>query len=268
MLDLVVVPALLGFLIKICLLIAGRNSLKKNNFSALLLICTIHSICECATLISLSNGSDVELLFRAYYVLIIWWFGFSLIYASEIANISDKLRTSVLAITSVLTVLLLFTDLVISGYHSNGYSITANREQYYGFAPLFVLLTMIVSVALLTRVSFSQKYELKNKIQASYLLMAFAAPFVVIFAVIVAIQLGFKMNAMMAFPVATTLFFIFIVRSENNHRLVDIRRFLPWSKENKFANEVINIANQYSRNDVSNKDAHKLSDRACGKSMH
>ncbi len=255
MLDLIVVPSLIGFLIKLYFIYISRSSISKNNFSALLLICAFHSLCECVTLISLSFGNNVELLFRMYYVLIIWWFGYSFIYACEISNLNKLFQKSALLTTVVISALILLTDLVISGYHSNGFSITADRERFFGIAPAFVLLMSVASIAILVVVKTSSKSETKNKVKAHFLLIAMLVPVVVITAVIIAMTLHLKMNAMIAFPVATTLFFLFIIQSEKKHKLSDMLRFNPFSLESKFTNEMRDIAKRFASNEITLKES-------------
>ena len=231
MTHLVVIPSLIGFLIKAVLLYLGKISLIRNNFGFLVLICAIHSYCEFVTLVFLSQGSNVELLFRLYYVLIIWWFSFSLIYGLELSKVRKNYRTSIIFISVCMTFLLTFTDYIISGYYFNGYSITAIREKYYLIAPIYLLFVIITSTTVLIRALRSKRHSNRRKARIGFFLIALSAPFAVIFIIVIAMQLGFKINAMIAFPVATAIFFLFVLKSDPHEKLSDIRTLLPFLKK-------------------------------------
>ena len=92
LLSLLVLPALLSFILKAVILYCERKSLKRNNFTTLLYICALQSICEVVTFYSYLNGSDVELLFRLYYILIVWWLAYTLIYIADVIKLSNKVK--------------------------------------------------------------------------------------------------------------------------------------------------------------------------------
>jgi len=254
LLSLVILPALLSFMLKAVILFCERKSLKRNNFTTLLYICTLQSLCEVITFFSYMNGSDVELLFRLYYILIVWWLAYALIYIVDVLTLSNRVKYFVAFIASGLSIVLLFSDLIISDYYSIQYSITAVKEQYYWMYQVFVLGIILSSIAILLRSLFWPK-NIKLQTQSYYLFIALIIPFVTIIGVTLLMQAGYQINMLMILPVATLLFVVFVVKCEKHHELVDIRRLLPWSKENKFASQMNLIASRCSLGEISLKEA-------------
>ena len=254
LLSLAVLPALLSFIIKIAILYCERKSLKRNNFTTLLYICALQSICEVVGSLSYLNGADVELLFRLYYILIAWWLTYTLIYIADVIKLGNKVKYFSAFAAGMLSIALLFSDLIISGYFDIQYSITAVKEQYYWVYQVFVLGIILSSVAVLLKNLIWPK-NTKLQTQSYYLLVALIIPFVAIVGVGSLMLVGYQINMLMILPVATLLFVFFVVKCEKYHGLVDIRRLLPWSKENKFASKVNLIASRCSLGEISLKDA-------------
>jgi hypothetical protein len=165
-----------------------------------------------------------------------------------------------LIVAASFTVILFVTDLIISGYYSIGYSITAHREQYYFAYQAYVIGLIIVSLILLIKTYLSSN-DKTLKAQCFYLSLGFLAPFLTIFTVTILMQLGYKINMLMLLPISTAIFVIFVVKCENEHKLIDMKRLLPWSKENKFSAQVNLIANRFAESELDLKAANKEFER-------
>ncbi len=253
----IVIPAFLSLLIKLFLLFGSRNSKLTSSFTMLLYICMLQSLCEVVTFFSYLGGNDVEILFRAYYVFLIWWVGFSFIYTSEVISLPRGFSYVTCTIATILTIMLLFTDTILSGYYSIGYSITAVKAKFYGAYQFYIIGLITTSMVLLLKQVFKKEQSSEIQIKSLYLFIGFAAPFATIFIVTVLMQLGYKINMLMVLPIATAIFVIFVVKSESNHRLTDIRRLLPGSLERNVSNDLMNIMDNYTLHKISYKDAVK-----------
>lgn len=237
------IPAVICFFIKSFLIFRSWHSLAKNSFSALLLICTLHSLAEICIIFSVVSGSDSEFMFRTYYIVSSWCLGMALIYILDFSNCHTNFKYLTYTATIFITGLFFLTDIIISGYTLEGHIITAIKSPNYWVFSLFAV-TCIFSSVLLLLASIRQVDSLIKKVKALYLLLGLVAPFIGVLAILSLIQMGININAVAIIPVLTLAFFIFIIASESTHEISDIRRFLPWSPESKLASEVINIVNQ------------------------
>jgi len=65
---------------------------------------------------------------------------------------------------------------------------------------------------------------------------------------------GIQVNAIALLPIGTTLLVLITLKAENNHSLTDIRMYLPFSKERKISQDLIQIMSDYS---ISEKEYKK-----------
>ena len=258
---LIILPALVSLLIKSSLVFISRYSIKQNYFTALLFICFFQSLCEVVTFFLYFSGHEVGFLFRLYYVVLIFWITFSLLYILEFKKINAAYGYAALAIATVLSGVIFSTDFIVSGYYWIGYSITAVREQFYWSYQIFVFASIILTIGLL--IHSVKKSTLQNKTQSKYLLAAYSIPYSVILTVSVLMALGFKINMLMILPISTAISLAFIVLSEENHQLVDLRRLLFWSPESKSSRKLNIIFRQLDKGEISLFDAEKAFQRVC-----
>ncbi len=248
----IVIPAILGFLIKLYLLYLNRFSLTRDKsvFTALLGACTLHSLCEVIGFSLWISGHDVNVLYRLYYVLTTWFLCFILLYALEVSIKIKWLGYVFMLISFFISALLLSTDVVISGYINNNGVLNSNKsEQYWIFKAYVFSLILISLLSLIWKTLASQ-----DKKKSIYVLVAILAPFTVIAVVMVLVDFGYRVNSMAVIPVATTFMFLFIVLSENDHLLTDIKRSIPWSKESRIAYKSVLLMEQFSRKEITRKE--------------
>ncbi len=237
------VPALISFSIKWFFLLASRDSLKSGNFTTLLAVCALHSLCEVFTFGSFLLGADAELLFRFYYVALTWWVTYSFIYASEASRtFSSIIHNIAISISIIITLLFVFSDIIISGYYYNGYSLTAHKEQGYWIFQIHALVFIFTSLGILAKEAFFTKTTPESKTQSFFVFWALLTPFLSLAALIITMQMGYKVNALMIIPVTTAIFFLLIIKSEPEHDLTDFKRFIPFSPENRFARKMNRLA--------------------------
>ena len=249
-----VIPAVISLLIKAALVIYNKSSLSKNYFTAILVVCLLHSCCEVAAFYSFFQGKDIDLLFRTYYVLTIWWLTFSFIHSKYVAGIK-KFNYVFLLFATILSGLLLFTDILLSGYIEKGYSITAIKEEYYSLLLIFLLLNIFGAIFVLSWKLFFKQNSIQKETQCFYLLISFITPFTVAIAIIVSVYFNWGLSAIGILPIANLLFFLFIIKSENFHHITDIKRYLPWSIENKLSKTGNEIIIKCARGEISLKEA-------------
>ncbi len=248
----IVIPAIFGFLIKLYLVYVNRFSLTKEKsvFTALLAACTLHSLCESIGFSLWAAGNDVSALYRLYYVLTTWFLCFMLLYALEVSVKAKWLGYAFMFGASIISFLLLFSDFLISGYVDNDGVLNSKKSEGYWIFKVYVFSLMIISlVSLLLKI-----FKSKEKKKSIFVLTALLAPFAVIVAVMVLIDMGYRVNSMAVIPIATTFMFLFIVLSENRHLLTDIKRSLPWSKEGIVAHKTAIEFEKRFRNEITRKE--------------
>lgn len=257
----ILIPAVLGLLIKAYLLFVSRRSLHKTNFLMILCVCTLHSLCEIVTYSTFLLGKDATVLFRIYYILSVWWICYAFVYTCDVAKMKKIWTYTPIFLCCIISLLFGFTDIIISGYKSIGYSITAVKSSHYWIFQVFALSLITLSLVSLVKVIILND-DVIQKVQSIYLLLGFMAPFVTIICVIVFMQLGYKINAIAIVPIATTSFFIFLIYSEKSHGLIDIRCFLPWSPQGMYRREVRRIANLFTLQQINMAEAKRQQEKA------
>lgn len=253
-----ILPAIFSLFIKLYLLYISRYSIKSRTLSAftgLLAACALHSLCEAVGFSLWLIGKEIESLYRLYYVLSVWCLYFTLSYTIEVIKGKNWINYVYIAYTSVLTVLLLSTDKIISGYVTNGYILNANKSELYWLFNLFAFSLIGISISLLVKTIFNPNTLKQEKTQASYLLLGLLSPFLAVVTVITLIALGVSISSMAVIPIATTALFLFTVMSENKHFITDLKRSLPWSQESKAAAEYNLIQSKLIKGDISMKQA-------------
>lgn len=255
---LLMVPATISFLIKAFILWVARETLSLKQptiLVGLVAIAMLHNITEVVGFSLLVQGENPEYLFRIYYVLTLALLGYVSAYALKVSNLNLPLaRPIYLAAGGIVSVLLLIPGPVIDGYHNIGYSVTANRGDFYWMFQLLVLFFLISTIVYLI-LGYRRSSEAETKIGCIYTLLAFFPLVLVCGGVIALMAAGIKINATVVIPIATTLFIIITVATEARHRSTDIRRYLPWSREWQLVRKLLATVSDFSLGKIPLKNA-------------
>ncbi len=251
-------PAAISFFIKIAILWFARETVsfgRPTILLGLILICAMHNVCEFLTYSNFLAGKSPDLLFRSYYVLLCGMLAYMLAYAAEVSNLKPKwLYPLLVAICTIVGSAILFTDLVVAGYTTIGYSITAIRAEHYWLFQLTAL-PLLISTAAVLIAGYIKSDEHIIQIRCLYTLLGLAPLIICIISVIVLMAMGFKINAMMIIPISSTLFILITLKTEAQHRLTDVRRMIPYSIERTTSNEIQNVISNYAMENKSHKEA-------------
>ena len=177
------------------------------------------------------------------------------LYVSEITKLNFTKSKALLAFSGLIVITTIaFSDLIVSGSSTLNYSITASQGKLYVVWQLFCLMTGIAtSLALWIGLKSAKDHQLE--IRCVYTAFALAPLVLLSLLILVLMGLGFQVNAVVAMPVATTLFLVIMLTSEYQHRLTDVRRFLPWSNERRTSQKIMDIFSNYSRDDLEYRQA-------------
>jgi len=240
------VPALVALLFKLFVLVTATNKGKVSTvFLSLIFVFACHNAIELMGYIQFLNGQSVEVFFRPYYVATIFLLLYVLLHGLAISRLGNIYTTTGLVLTaSTLSALVLFTDIIVAGHYSIGYSVTAIKGPFYWLFALYLLVILFSNIAALLYRYKSAASQLES-IRCLYSLFALS-PIMLLSMVAILFKLSeMDINAAGLFPVATALFLAIVLKSESKHKLSDIRRFLPFSPEREISKKLTGLFDGY-----------------------
>lgn len=262
--SLFIIPACIALFIKLYILYSVYGDTPQHTvFTAMLSVFACHNICEVMAYIYFFHGSFATSLVRAYYLISLVAMMHVCAYAIEVSKVSVKSYIKITAIVFVFcqSMLILFSDLLITGSESMGYTLTATH------GPLYFLFTISVcSSMLFIAVILPKGYRITSdalaQIQCLYTLCAIA-PLIMVGPIVILLQsLDWNINTAMLLPFASTFYLIIVVLGERSHKLTDIRAFLPFSSERKAARKLIKMYGSFSTHNASFKNSKDEIERA------
>jgi len=251
-------PAVLALLIKVVVLFLSHKSSKTSKiFFTMVMIFACHNVAELLGYVEFIQGMQLESLIRWYYVMSVCGLAAMLIYSIEICKLYSNPRNLNLAIVSLVTIvslIVLFTDMIVAGSIPIGYSVTAEKGQYYWIFQLTSLTTYVGLLWNLIR-GYSRAEDHITEIRCSYTLFALAPIMLVSLTLLGLMAVGITLNAALLMPIASSLFLIITLKAESKHGLTDVRRHIPYSLERKTSNEIMDIFSKYAQDEINYRDS-------------
>ncbi len=240
------IPALISLIFKLVILfIASREGKVSVLFLSLIVIFACHNAIELVGYIQFINNEAVVSLFRPYYVVTTFLVMYVLLHGLAVSERGNRYVTGFLiTVATVLSTLILFTDVIVSGQYSIGYAMTAMQGQYYWLFALYLLAVLLTNTVVLL-VGYKGATSQLHSIRCAYSLFALSPVMVVALLAITLKISGVGVNAAGLAPIATTLFLIFVLKGESQHQFTDIRRFLPFSPERKAVVGFMRLIDEY-----------------------
>lgn len=251
-----VIPAIIALAFKIFILfVSRRGGRMSNHFVFMVLVFAFHNLCEVLCFWEYFHNIKGEYLLRTYYVISLLGLLAIGLHCSRVSGQGGKLFEIAMLITSaIVSLLILFTDMIVSGTTSWGYIFTAMRGEFYWIFQV-VSLNSIVCISGLLVLGYRKSENHDSQIQCVYMGLALLPLICAMVLVISLMNFGFKINAAAILPIATTLVLFCILASERRHKLTDVRRFIPYSDERKTSNEIMEIFSSYARDESNYRDA-------------
>jgi len=179
---------------------------------------------------------DYDLLIRLFCT-------FSTIAASVFLSVSENLNPKALFPRPLFYTILIFfnlsliilitsTDLIITGAFKNTYSISRTLGQYYWALQIYILACILLGPALIyqsVKNSSTPLIKKRNKV----ILISFVPIAFTVSLVIVLMLTGFSFSLSFIFPLATLIFLIIYLHTENKDDLFKILVTVPFSSERK-----------------------------------
>ena len=179
---------------------------------------------------------DYDLLIRLFCT-------FSTIAASVFLSVSENLNPKALFPRPLFYTILIFfnlsliilitsTDLIITSAFKNTYSISRTLGQYYWALQIYILACILLGPALIyqsVKNSSTPLIKKRNKV----ILISFVPIAFTVSLVIVLMLTGFSFSLSFIFPLATLIFLIIYLHTENKDDLFKILVTVPFSSERK-----------------------------------
>ncbi len=250
-------PALISLIIKTMILWGVRKTVetsKSHIFIGLITVAIIHNLVEITGLWMLTVGVNPEYIFRVYYALLLFLAAYISLYCLQVSSLKYSIISIYLVICSIVGVLLMFPGIIIDGYTSISYSITAIHGRFYVVFRGAILLYLCSSLFFLIS-GYIKTEDRLTRVRCIFTGIALSPIFAVGFGVLALQAIGVQINAMMAVPIATTFFIIFMVKTERTHKLTDIHLYIPWSNEWNLARRLLAVFSDYTLNRKTVKES-------------
>lgn len=241
-------PALLGLALKLLILVYALKSRRSDALLiSLILVFALHNSIELFGYALLIDGQTVSMLFRSYYVVTIFGLLFICNHAFNTSKLSlPGANYTLTACALVIGAGIVLSDSIVAGHYSIGYAISAIKGEYYAAFALFCMAALLVAIGSLLLGLRKAINELEAN-RCIYSLVALA-PFALISPIILTFKIfGVDINAAGLTPLATTFFVYVMLKGESDHKLTDIRRFLPFSVERRSAARFLELTDAYAQ---------------------
>jgi hypothetical protein len=190
-------------------------------------------------------------LMRAYYSISL--LGLCSVFAyvlSVVRSSAKRVLLSVYLSALFLSVLIIFSDIIIAGIEPLGHTRTAIRGDMYYIFQGFALMMLGLIIASLVR-GYLQPKDHLMQIQCSYSLIAILPLLIANLGLLLVMAIGYNVNAAIVMPVVLVAFILITLVGESKHRITDVRRFMPYSAERHTSNQIMEIFSSFSRDEIS-----------------
>lgn len=197
-------------------------------------------------LITYTNLVSANLLMMKFYYIAIFVGVLGILLSAikfSIIKTSTKIKLACLAVifSTTISLLMLSTDLFVTGFEFIGYSYTRIPGDYYWLVQLHFPIYVLLSLYLLFKSSFQAHNELNAK-RARLLLYSLSPIMICGMFITFLMNIGIPINASIVFPIMTTLFLVILIHTEKVENLLSVLMKIPYSRERiaylKIKNEV------------------------------
>ncbi len=243
------VPALASLLFKLFVLAyvlrGGKVSIV---FLSLIVVFAAHNAIEIFGYFQFVNGVVGDVFLRLYYVATVFTILYILLHGLSVSVVESRsLTTTLVTASTVLSSLILFTDLIVSGQYSIGYTVSAVKGPYYWLFASYILVFLSCNFAALFYGYGKAKSRL-DSVRCVHSLFALT-PVMLVFMVATILKIAdVGINATGMVPIATAIFLAIVLRTEAKHKLSDLRRLMPLSMERATSNQFMDLLDGYINN--------------------
>ncbi len=246
-------PALLSLLFKLFVLAyVLRGGRVSTVFLSLIVVFALHNLIEILGYFYFESTDIGSTFLRLYYVATSYVILYMFLHGLSVSKLESKTSTSILiALATALAGVVLFSDLVIAGQYSIGYSVSAVKGSLYWVFASYILLLLISNVCV-TFYGYRNAKSQIDSVRCFHSLLALAPVMLVFFLAIIFKITDVGINATGLVPLATAMFLGIVLNTESKHKLSDLRRVMPLSLERVTTNNLMDLLDSYIQN--SNQD--------------
>jgi len=231
-------PSAFALIIKGWLFIHARKSLltKYNcNLTIFLLTLFILNLVEFVSFTSLDyifQYSDPLIVLLLFYVAIIYTVSALICLSAKLSGVLTLYHPKVwYGLATFLAIITASTELVIVGIQPTEYSMTRIPGEYYWLFQIYMIAGLLLAAAILAAGVFLLEKGLKRK-RCTILFVAIL-PFIAgTIGVVVAMKLGWQINATIVTSSTITIFLIVLIYTERESQLFKLLINIPGTKEN------------------------------------
>jgi hypothetical protein len=240
---LLLLPSLSAIIIKLLILWFGWSSIKKSNLWFWLFLVGLLGInvSELILLISAGSNASVELysILIFYYLSAVMssmaYLGLALQFAGWLTGLT---RLILLLSSFAVALLLLVPGLVIAGVENIGYSFTRVPGPMYWVVQFYIGGTLTASLSLLAFAARKERTGISSR-RAMALLIATSPTAICVICVVLAMQLGFQINATVLVSFMINILLAVLVYTEYELRLFRFLSVFPKTEENRMIKRMI-----------------------------
>jgi len=239
-------PALVGLLFKpFVLAYALRSGGVSVLFLSLIAVFAAHNAIEVLAYFSVHSEVAINSFFRLYYVATAFVVLYLLLHGLSVSKLESTLTTSILVVLCTsLSGLMLFTDSIIAGQYSIGYTTTAIKGYLYWLFAAYILIALLSNFIVIFYGHRSAKSRL-DSVRCTYTLYALAPIMLVILTALTFKITDIGINTAGLMPIATALFLGILLKTESKHKLSDLRRLIPLSAERQTSYKFMDLLDSY-----------------------
>lgn len=254
--NIIFLPALVGLVLNgLVLVLAYIGKSRSSKFQCMVSIFVLIAICEILLFFGFFNDSALEYLVRCYYVVAMAGLAAVVIYTGEVARDQyPNLKKWVLIPIALLSLLLMFTDSVISGSESIGYVETAIKGQFYW---LFQVLAAVMQFAMAALLILAVRNAENRQSQAHATVTLFAVLPLIAgnIGIMLLMAAGVSLNATLVMPIMITLVALGTFYGEAKYGSVDMDFISKDRAEISPSQQVLDLYERYARDELSYRDA-------------
>jgi DNA-binding protein Fis len=163
----------------------------------------------------------------------------------SVSKLENTITTGILVtLCTSLSGLMLFTDSIVAGQYSIGYTMTAIKGALYWFFAAYIFFALLSNFVVIFYGHRTAKSQI-DSVRCTYSLLALAPVMLVFIAAIILKVADIEINATGLVPIATTLFLGIILKTESKHKLSDLRRLMPLSPERQTSDNFMSLLDSY-----------------------
>lgn len=211
-------------------------------FLVFLVLSTVQTIFEILSyfLVESSSAWLVNAVINSYYLMLI---ASAILLPFSVAAIIDQQINQYLVIVAItlmglMTVMLLGTDLIVRGYRVVGFFHTRIPGDYYWTFQVLILTTFLYNAINLFSHYRKSSREI-TKVKCANMLFGFIWVLFLVFGIVFAMAYELPVNGAGIFPLAMSIYLLFMSINIRNDKVFDIRAKLPWTAQYKAIQEVI-----------------------------